>query len=67
MPRVDIGIDAHVPADFIGYEAARVDLHRRIASAASMEELTDLRTELTDRFGEMPGPVDNSCSLGRCA
>ena len=33
MPRVDIGIDAHVPASFIGYEAARVDLHRRIASA----------------------------------
>ena len=64
VPRVEIGIDAHVPADFIGYEAARVDLHRRIASAASMEQLTDLRTELTDRFGEMPGPVDNLIFLG---
>ncbi len=34
VPRVEVGIDAHVPAGFIGYEAARVDLHRRIASAA---------------------------------
>jgi transcription-repair coupling factor (superfamily II helicase) len=64
VPRVDIGIDAHVPADFIGYEAARVDLHRRIASAATMEELADLRAELGDRFGEIPEPVDNLVFLG---
>ncbi len=36
VPRVEVGIDAHVPAGFIGYEAARVDLHRRIASATSL-------------------------------
>lgn len=64
MPRVDIGIDAHVPPTFIGYEAARVDLHRRIASAASTEELADLRMELADRFGEVPAPVDNLIFLG---
>ena len=64
LARVDIGIDAHVPADFIGYEAARVDLHRRIASAMTMAELTDLRTELIDRFGELPAPVDNLIFLG---
>jgi transcription-repair coupling factor (superfamily II helicase) len=62
--RVDIGIDAHVPQTFIGYEAARVDLHRRIASAKSLEELTDLRAELVDRFGELPEPVDNLIFLG---
>ncbi len=62
--RVEIGIDAHVPTSFIGYEAARVDLHRRIASAVSLEELSDLRAELTDRFGEIPQPVDNLIFLG---
>ena len=61
---MDIGIDAHVPATFIGYEAARVDLHRRIASAMAMEELADLRAELVDRFGELPAPVDNLIFLG---
>ena len=64
VPRVEIGIDAHVPASFIGYEAARVDLHRRIASAGSTEELGDLRAELQDRFGEIPEPVDNLIFLG---
>jgi transcription-repair coupling factor (superfamily II helicase) len=64
VPRVEIGIDAHVPADFIGYEAARVDLHRRIASAQTRDELIDLRAELEDRFGRVPEPVDNLIFLG---
>jgi transcription-repair coupling factor (superfamily II helicase) len=64
VARVEIPIDAHVPASFIGYEAARVDLHRRIASATSLEELIDLREELRDRFGEIPEPVDNLIFLG---
>jgi transcription-repair coupling factor (superfamily II helicase) len=64
MPRVDVGIDAHVPANFIGYEAGRVDLHRRIASAKKLGELSDLRSELGDRFGEVPEPVDNLIFLG---
>jgi len=62
--KVDIGIDAHVPQTFIGYEAARVDLHRRIASARTLGGLTDLRAELIDRFGELPEPVDNLIFLG---
>ena len=36
LARVEVGVDAHVPADFIGYEAARVDLHRRIAAARTL-------------------------------
>jgi len=64
VPRVELGIDAHVPAGFIGYEAARVDLHRRIASAGDLGELADLRAELSDRFGDIPEPVDNLIFLG---
>jgi len=64
IPRVEVGVDAHVPAAFIGYEAARVDLHRRIASATGLEELADLRAELSDRFGEIPEVVDNLIFLG---
>jgi transcription-repair coupling factor (superfamily II helicase) len=64
VPRVDIAIDAHVPSSFIGYEAARVDLHRRIASAETEEQLAELRAELEDRFGGIPEPVDNLIWLG---
>jgi transcription-repair coupling factor (superfamily II helicase) len=64
IPRVEISIDAHVPASFIGYEAARVDLHRRIASAIRPREFAELRAELADRFGDIPEPVDNLIFLG---
>jgi len=64
IPRVDIGISAYVPTDFIGYEAAKVDLHRRIAGAQDLGELAELRHELQDRFGSVPEPVDNLIFLG---
>jgi transcription-repair coupling factor (superfamily II helicase) len=64
LPRVEVGIDAHVPSSFIGYEAARVDLHRRIASASGRNELEELRVELRDRFGSVPEPVENLIFLG---
>jgi len=63
-PRVEVGIDAYVPSSFIAYEAAKVDLHRRIATAESVETLRELRAELTDRFGQVPEPVDNLVFLG---
>lgn len=64
VPRVDMGISAYVPSDFIGYEAAKVDLHRRVAGAESLRELSELRDELRDRFGVLPEPVDNLIFLG---
>jgi transcription-repair coupling factor (superfamily II helicase) len=63
-PRVEVGVSAYVPTDFIAYEAAKVDLHRRIAGAATREALVELREELRDRFGEVPEPVDNLIFLG---
>ncbi|MCX8033184.1 MAG: transcription-repair coupling factor [Thermoleophilia bacterium] len=65
MPRVELPIDAYVPASFVSYEAARVDLHRRIAQLASMEEVADLRQELRDRFGVIPEPVENLLFLAQ--
>jgi len=64
IPRVDIGISAYIPAEFIGFEAARVDIHRRIAEADNEDGLRELREELRDRFGSLPEPVDNLIFLG---
>jgi transcription-repair coupling factor (superfamily II helicase) len=64
MPRVDLDISAYVPTSFIAYEAAKVDLHQRIAGARERVELQDLRAELEDRFGGIPEPVDNLVFLG---
>ena len=53
--RLDVNVDAYVPADYIPYEQAKVDVHRRIAGAREVAELDELRAELADRFGELAG------------
>jgi len=52
-----------VPADYIPYEQAKVDVHRRIAAARVVAELSELRAELTDRFGDPPDPLLNLITL----
>src|SRR6187549_1069835 len=61
--RLDVNVDAYIPADYIPYEQAKVDVHRRIAGAREVSELMELRRELDDRFGELPEPLDNLITL----
>jgi transcription-repair coupling factor (superfamily II helicase) len=57
--RVDAAVDAYVPSTYVGMEAAKMDVHRRIALAGSEDELRELESELADRFGPIPEPVAN--------
>ncbi len=61
--RLDVNVDAYVPADYIPYEQAKVDVHRKIAGARENSELVELRAELEDRFGEIPEPLENLITL----
>ena len=61
--RLDVNVDAYVPADYIPYEQAKIDVHRRIAGAREVAELEALRDELEDRFGPPPEPLLNLISL----
>ena len=61
--RLDVNVDAYVPADYIPYEQAKIDVHRRIAAARDVAELQMLRDELEDRFGPVPEPLANLVSL----
>ena len=61
--RLDVNVDAYVPSDYIPYEQAKVDVHRRIAAAREVADLMLLRDELEDRFGEVPDPLRNLISL----
>ncbi len=63
--RLDVNVDAYVPADYIPYEQAKIDVHRRIASALEVAELEALREELEDRFGPVPEPLANLLALQR--
>jgi transcription-repair coupling factor (superfamily II helicase) len=61
--RLDVPVDAYVPADYIPYEVAKIDVHRRIAAAREPDELERITSELEDRFGPPPEPVDNLIRL----
>jgi transcription-repair coupling factor (superfamily II helicase) len=57
--RVDARIDAYVPASYIGSEALKIDLHRRLALSEDEDELRELRAATEDRYGPIPEPVEN--------
>jgi transcription-repair coupling factor (superfamily II helicase) len=57
--RVDARVDAYVPASYIGAEALKIDLHRRIALAEDEDELRELVSATEDRYGPIPEPVAN--------
>jgi len=56
--RVEIPVSAYIPAGYVPFEAAKIDLHRRIALAGELEEVAAIRAELEDRFGPVPDPVE---------
>jgi transcription-repair coupling factor (superfamily II helicase) len=63
--RLDVNVDAYVPADYVPYEQAKIEIHRRVAGALEVADVERLREELQDRFGALPEPVQNMLALQR--
>jgi len=63
--RIDTDVSAFVPSDYVPYEAAKIDVHRRIAAARAPGELRALGDELRDRFGPPPEPVEALLTIQR--
>jgi transcription-repair coupling factor (superfamily II helicase) len=61
--RLDLPVDAYIPVDYVPYEIAKIDLHRRIAATREPRELEQIAEELEDRFGPLPDPVANLIKL----
>jgi transcription-repair coupling factor (superfamily II helicase) len=55
--RIDLPVKAFVPAEWVGQEALRLELYRRIATARDHDDLASVRTESEDRFGGLPPSV----------
>jgi transcription-repair coupling factor (superfamily II helicase) len=63
--RLDVPVDAYLPATYVPFEAAKIDVHRRVAAARAPGELRAIRDELVDRFGPPPREVENLIELQR--
>jgi transcription-repair coupling factor (superfamily II helicase) len=62
---VDLPVSAVIPPEYAGDEEMRVELYQRIAAAQSFGQLRDLQSELLDRFGTIPEPVQTLFELAR--
>ena len=56
--RIDLPVKAFVPIGWVAQEGLRIELYRRIASAATRERLAEVRAEAEDRYGKLPQPVE---------
>jgi transcription-repair coupling factor (superfamily II helicase) len=63
--RLDVNVDAYVPADYVPYEQAKIEVHRRVAAAVEVADVEQLREDLADRFGPVPEPLENLLALQR--
>ncbi len=52
--RIDLPVDAHLPADYVDSEAQRLVGYRRLALAVTSDDVADVADEWRDRFGEPP-------------
>ena len=55
--RVDLKVDAYLPADYVPDEKQRMEIYKRIAAVTGDDDRADLTDELIDRFGEPPEVV----------
>jgi transcription-repair coupling factor (superfamily II helicase) len=53
-PELSFDADALLPEDYVADVGVRLSLYKRLASAASAEEVADLASEMEDRFGPPP-------------
>jgi transcription-repair coupling factor (superfamily II helicase) len=56
---MNLGVDIYIPQDYIADENLRMTFYKKVASASTLERLSDIRNELRDRFGALPTNVEN--------
>ena len=52
--KVELPINAHLSSEYVPGERLRLDLYRRLADVKSATDVSSIKAELLDRFGELP-------------
>jgi transcription-repair coupling factor (superfamily II helicase) len=63
--KIELPIDAHLPHDYVPSERLRLEMYKRLAEVRSDEDVTAIREELLDRYGEPPAPVTSLLEVAR--
>jgi len=57
--RMDVHVNAYLPAEYVTGDRQRLEVYKRIASIRTAEQRDDIEDELIDRFGDEPQCVAN--------
>jgi transcription-repair coupling factor (superfamily II helicase) len=63
--RIDLPVDAHIPADYIDGDRLRLEAYRKLAEAHDDSALAAVVEELTDRYGPLPVEASRLVSVAR--
>jgi transcription-repair coupling factor (superfamily II helicase) len=63
--KIELPIDAHLPHDYVPSERLRLEMYKRLAEVRTDDDVTAIREELLDRYGEPPTPVVSLLEVAR--
>jgi transcription-repair coupling factor (superfamily II helicase) len=62
---VDLPLDAYLPDDYVGDRTLKVNFYQRLANLNQPEQVEAMASEMNDRFGAPPLPVQNLLAMVR--
>jgi transcription-repair coupling factor (superfamily II helicase) len=57
--QLNLGLNIRIPNDYITEENHRLRMYKRVAGVESEQQLADVHSEMQDRYGPLPAPVEN--------
>lgn len=63
--QLDLGVDAYLPPEYIYDSIQKIEIYKKVAGSATLEDVADLFDELVDRFGDPPKAVLNLLAVAR--
>ncbi len=64
-PQINLGFNLRIPPHYIPDPLERVNYYREITSARDEDYLRNIRREMEDKYGRIPGEAEAVFSLGR--
>ena len=62
---INLGVDVAIPEDYIYDMGQRLRTYKRVSSARDEETLASIQTETKDRYGRLPGSVEQLFAYAR--
>jgi transcription-repair coupling factor (superfamily II helicase) len=63
--KLDLAVDANLPADYVAKEELRLEAYRRLAAVTTQAEVDDIQAEWLDRYGPVPPAADSLLAVAR--